>query len=307
MPQWSEYTNGQRIKVLRGAELRQPDLAEMTGLSVVTIQKAEQDKALSLTTLLKIASALGVDTSVILGQQEPRRAMSQDDRAMVRALSRAVHDSWVGLVPATAVAVPANELRDAVDRCWAMYWEGRYAEAGAVIAPLLAAAAAHRHDQPHDRQASANGLLSDAYRLAAYVAGARLGSEHRAHGTVFGPVSATTQAVGINLGLGRVGNALALVESTTDVSPLSEAAQNRYAMDKAMVQAEAKMWDASLDTLEETLRRAPAWARHQALPGMIVRKVGAASTARLRQVSTLIGAQPTELGGFAPATEKSVL
>ncbi len=412
MPQWSDYTNGQRIKILRGTELRQPDLAELTGLSVVTIQKAEQDKALSLTTLLKIAGALGVDTSVILGQQAPRRTMSQDDRAMVRALSRAVHDSWVGLLPATTEPVAANELRDAIDRCWAMYWDGDYVEAGAVIAPLLAAAAAHRHDQPHDRQAAALGLLSDAYRLAAYVAnlmgardlayaaighaqeaassgaddlrqalvtsgrawvylrdarlrealelaersavdiepkfsrasaeelvaygshinfaavvasrledrsraaehlsqshaaGARLGSERRAHGTVFGPVSATTQAVGVNLALGRAGKALALIDSISDVSSLSEAAQNRYAMDKAMAQAEAKMWDASLDTLEETLRRAPAWARHQALPGVIVQKVGAASTARLRRVSKLIGSAGGGMGGFDPATEKSAL
>ncbi|RKN11592.1 helix-turn-helix domain-containing protein [Streptomyces radicis] len=412
MPQWSDYTNGQRIKILRGREITQPQLAERCGLSVVTIQKAEQDKVLSLTTLLRIAGALGVDTSVILGQQAPRRAMSMDDRAMLRELSRAVHDSWVGLLPRTVAAPSADELRAAVDACWARYWEGHYAEAGAIVAPLLEAATAHRHEQPHDRQATAWGLISDAHRLAAYVAnlmgardlayaaighaqeaaesaadnmrhalvtsgrawvylrdsrlkaaldlaeksavdieprfsratpgelvaygshvnfaavvaarlekkerakeflsqshaaGARLGEEIAAHGTRWGPVSATTQAVGVNVGLGRIGKALALADDIKDVSALSPAAQNRYSMDLALAQAHARQWDASLDTLEETLTKAPEWSRHQVLPGVIVEKVGRASTARLRRVSKLLGVSNPVTGGFDTATEKSAL
>ncbi|WP_116213999.1 helix-turn-helix domain-containing protein [Streptomyces olivoreticuli] len=409
--QWSDYTNGQRIKILRGEDVRQSDLAEMTGLSIVTIQKAEQDKQFTLPTLMAIADALSVDTSVILGQQAPRRAMRRDDRMMLRALSQAVHDTAAGLLPDSIEAPAEAGLQDAIDRCWNLYWKGHYSEAGAITAPLVAQAAAHLHIQPVGEQAEAWGLLADAYRLAAYVAnlvgardlayaaighaqsaaessadglrpalvasgrswvylrdarlpaalalaekaavdieprfskatpeqltvygshvnfaavvasrmgdkdraaaflsqshatGARMGNEHRAHGTLFGPVTATTQAVGINVALGETGKALALADAITDTSQLTEAARNRYAMDKAMAMADAKMWDASLDVLEKALTEAPQWARHQALPGVIVQKVDRASTARLRRVSKLIGVRPG-IDGFSPATRRTAL
>ncbi|WP_424861296.1 helix-turn-helix domain-containing protein [Streptomyces sp. MMS24-I29] len=412
MPRWSEYTTGERIKILRGKKIRQTDLAEMTGLSLVTVQAAEQDKRLTLQTLMKIAAAVRVDTSVILGQQEPRRAMDVEDRATMRELSCAVHDTAVGLLPAGVTAPSAAELRQATTRCWDLYWEGSYVEAGAVTALLLAEAGAHVHAQPAGAQSEAWGFVADAYRLAAYVAnlmgsrdlayaaighaqqaadraadgmraalvtsgrswiylrdarldealvlaeksaldieprfskatvgelvaygshvnfaavvasrmgdkdraadylsqshatGARMGAERRAHGTLFGPVSATTQAVGVNVALGQTGKALTLIDSIKDVSELSGAARNRYAMDKAMAQADAKMFDASLDTLEEALLAAPRWARHQALPSVIVQKVGRASTARLRRVSKLIGVSPAGAGGFMPATAKTAL
>lgn len=412
MPQWADYSTGERIKILRGNQIRQADLAELTGLSVVTIQKAEQDKALSLPTLLKIAAALGVDTSVILGQQAPRRAMGPSDRATLRELSRAVHDTGAGVLPDDVEPADATELSEAVDSTWKLYWRGRYTEAGAVVAPLLVSARAHLHAQPDGEQSRAWGILSDCYRIAAYVAnlmgardlayaaighaqnaaqrgadelrqalvtsgrawvylrdarlpaalklaeksavdieprfsratpeqlavygshinfaavvasrmqdkertadylsqshatGARMGSECRAYGTLFGPVTATTQAVGINVALGQTGKALKLADAIDDVSQLTQAARNRYAMDKAMAQADARMWDACLDTLEQTLVTAPEWARHQALPGVIVQKVGRASTARLRRVSELIGVSPAGGGGFPTATAKNAL
>lgn len=412
MARWDDYTTGERIKLLRGREIRQTDLAEMTGLSVVTIQKAEQDKALTLPTLLAIADALETDTSVILGQQAPRRAMDRADRAVMRALSLAVHDSAAGVLGEVTEAAALGELEAITARCWDLYWKGHYTEAGSIAAPFITSAAALVRDRPAGEQAPALGVLSDAYRVAGYVAnlmgnrdlayaaighaqvtaeraaddlrgalvasgrawvylrdarlpealtlaekaavdieprfstvapedlavygshinfaavvasrmgnedraadylsqshatGARMGQEYRAHGTLFGPVSATTQAVGINVALGQAGKALALIDSIHDVSALTEAARNRYAMDKAMAQADAKMWDASLDTLEGTLRSAPEWGRHQALPSVIVQKVGKASTARLRRVSELIGVSATGAEGFSPATAKTAL
>ncbi|MCT2591164.1 helix-turn-helix domain-containing protein [Streptomyces sp. N2-109] len=410
MPQWSDYSTGERIKILRGREIKQTQLAEMTGLSVVTIQKAEQDKTLSLPTLLAIADSLGVDTSVILGQQAPRRSLCREDRAMLRTLSHAVHDTAAGALPDTEEEPTLAQLRTMTERCWSTYWQGRYSEAGALASPLLKEAAAHLHAQPAGEQAAAWGALADAYRVSAYVSnllgvrdlayaaighaqhaaqmagdgirealvtsgrswvylrdarlaealklaeksaidiepkfsratsdeltaygshvnfaavvasrmgdkeraadflsqshatGARMGSEHRAHGTLFGPVTATTQAVGVNVSLGQSGKALALAESIRDVSGLTDAARNRYALDKSMAQADARMWDASLDTLEEALVRSPEWARHQALPGVIADKVGRASTARLRRVSKLIGGHTGT--GFAQATAKTAL
>jgi transcriptional regulator with XRE-family HTH domain len=410
MPQWSDFSNGDRIKILRGTELTQGDLAEKTGLSIVTIQAAEQDKRMSLPTLLKIAAALSVDTSVILGQQAPRRTMKQEDRTMMRDLSHAVHDTAAGITP-DVEAPTLDELATLTTQGWELYWKGDYAEAGSLAAPLLRSAAARVHEQPVGEQAVAWGVVADAYRISAYVAnlmgvrdlayaaighaqraaelagddlrqalvtsgrswvylrdarlhdaldlaersaldieprfskatpeqlvvygshinfaavvasrmgdkdraadylsqshatGARMGREVRAHGTLFGPVSATTQAVGVNVSLGQTGKALALIDSIHDTQQLSEAARHRYELDKAMAQADAKMWDASLDTLEGALRSAPQWARHQALPNVIVSKVGRASTSRLRRVSKLIGAGPG-LSGFPTATAKNAL
>lgn len=410
MPQWSDYSDGERIKILRGTEIKQSDLAEMTDLSIATIQAAEQDKRMSLPTLLAIAAALGVDTSVILGQQAPRRALRQEDRTMMRDLSHAVHDTAAGIAP-NVEAAPLDELAKIVRQGWELYWKGHYAEAGSLAAPLLRSAAARLHEQPVGEQSEAWGVVADAYRICAYVAnlmgirdlayasighaqraaenagdelrqalvtsgrswvylrdarlpealelaeraaldieprfsratpeqltvygshvnfaavvasrmgdkdraadylsqshatGARMGQEVRAHGTLFGPISASTQAVGINVSLGQTGKALALIGSIHETGQLSDAAQHRYELDKAMAMADAKMWDASLDVLEGALRSAPHWARHQALPQVIVSKVGRASTTRLRRVSKLIGISPNA-AGFPAATAKNAL
>lgn len=411
MPQWSDYSTGDRIAHLRGGEITQEHLAEMTGLSIGTIRAAEQDRRLSLQTLMAIAGALGVDTSVILGQQAPRRQMRQEDRSMLRELSHAVHDTAAGTIPDVGEVPTLDDLDRLTRECWELYWKGRYAEAGAIGAPLLRSAAARLHEQPVGAQSEAWGYVADAYRVCAYVAnllgvrdlayasighaqraaetaaddlrqalvtsgrswvllrdsrladalvlaeraateiepryskatheqltvygshinfaavvasrmgdkervadylslshatGARMGREFRAHGTLFGPISASTQAVGINVSLGQTGKALTLIDSIHETKSLSEAAQNRYQLDKALALADAKMWDASLDTLEGALRNSPHWARHQALPQVIVQKVGHASTTRLRRVSKLIGAGPGG-AGFPTATTKNAL
>ncbi|WP_312018680.1 helix-turn-helix transcriptional regulator [Streptomyces sp. I05A-00742] len=412
--QWSDYTNGERIKILRGRDVNQVALAEMTGLSIATIQKAEQDKQLSLNTLMQIADALGVDTSVVLGQQAPRRAMVQSDRTMLRTLSQTVHDTAAGLLPDSVAADEAEAIQAAIDRCWRRYWKGHYTQAGAFVVPILTQAAAYLREQPVGGQGEAWGLIADTYRLAAYVAnlmgardlayaaighaqqaaeqsgdelqpalvasgrawvylrdarlddalhlaekaaadieprfstatmeqltvygshinfaavvasrkddkdlvkgylsqatatGARMGTEHRARGTLYGPVTADTQAVGIAVALGQTGKALDLIRDIPEaqLAVLTDAARNRYAMDKAMAQADARLWDASLDTLEQALVAAPVWARHQALPSVIVQKVGRASTARVRRVSALLGVRPGFDSGFAHATSKTAL
>ncbi|MEV7423902.1 helix-turn-helix transcriptional regulator [Streptomyces sp. NPDC091212] len=414
MNQWSDYSTGERIHMLRGREITQEQLAERTGLSVATIRQAEQDRRLTLQTLMSLSDALGADISVIQGQQAPRRAMVADDRRMVRTLSSAVHDTAAGIIPPNAEPATFDDLREAIEQCWALYWEGNFSEAGSLVAPSLISASVTLCDQSANADCEAWGILSDTYRIAAYVAnligvrdlayaaighaqvaaekaaddlrgalvgsgrawvylrdarlgdalslaeksatdieprfsvatptelavygshinfaavvasrmgneeraadhlsqshatGARMGKEVRTHGTLFGPVTATTQAVGINVSLGATGKALTLIDSIKEkqLSSLSDAAQNRFKMDKAMAQADAKMWDASLETLEKALIGAPEWARHQTLPGVIAEKVGRASTARLRRVSKLIGVRVPVDNGFASATAKSAL
>lgn len=165
MPHWSDYGTGERIKILRGRDIRQSDLAEMTGLSLPTIQHAEQDRRLTLQTLMKIAASLGVDTSAVLGQQALRRTVQRDDRTIMRALSQAVHDSAAGLLPDT-VATPAMEtLTRSVAQCWDQYWRGGCVAAGALAGPLITEASARLREQPVGEQGEAWGLLADAYRL----------------------------------------------------------------------------------------------------------------------------------------------
>ncbi|MFJ8934011.1 helix-turn-helix transcriptional regulator [Streptomyces sp. NPDC102364] len=412
MAHWADYSTGERIQILRGAEVTQQQLAEMTGLSVHTIRAAEQDRRLTLPTLMLISDALGADISVIEGQQELPRAMAQDDRRMIRALSGAIHDTAAGILP-PAEAVQHVELQRAIKRCWTLYWEGQYTEAGTVATRVIETAAATVHQAGVGAQAEAYGLLSDAYRLGAYVAnlvgardlayaaighaqnaagqcgdgmrpalvmsgrawvylrdarlgdalrlaersatdieprfstatpeqltaygshinfaavvasrmnnadraadylsvshatGARMGREVRAHGTLFGPVSALTQAVGVNVSLGQTGKALTLINSVGDTSELTDAARNRFQMDKALALVDAKRYDRSLDVLEHALRAAPEWARHQTLPTVIAEKAGRASTAKLRRVSELLGVRAAGIGvGFSPATRRSAL
>ncbi|MFF4701127.1 helix-turn-helix domain-containing protein [Streptomyces chattanoogensis] len=414
MAQWSDYSTGERIKILRGKHISQQQLANKTGLSLPTIRAAEQNRRISLPTLLKIANALSVDTSVVLGQQAPRRSMEPDDRTTLRYISSSVHDTAAGFFPSDAEPVPVGDLSRATDKAWSLYWSGDYQELGAILGPLLRDAAVTAQSLDGDAAHSVLGFLSDGYQIAACVAnlfgardlayssighsrsaalaagdplrtarvdsarswvylrdgrlqrsmevaeaaageieprysdqsaeqltvygnllnhcavtaarledesrtgdflsrlhavGARLGHERDFHGARFGPHTATTQAVGINVTIGKPGKALKLIESVkpAHLTGLADAARNRYQLDVAMAQADAKLYDAALDTLEGVLHHSPQWSRHQALPAVIVQKIGNASTARLRRVSELIGVPAIPLDGYAPATVKTAL
>jgi transcriptional regulator with XRE-family HTH domain len=169
MARWSDYTTGERIKILRGPGLTQERLAEACGLSVATIRKAERDLGVGLPSLLRISAALHTDVSVVLGQQEPRRAMRRDDRAMLRELSRAVHDTAAGGgadVEPSRVAEVAAGLAAAWDR----YRGGDFAVAGAMVAITVRHAAAVMGASATGQEGAAAGVRADAYRLAAYVA-----------------------------------------------------------------------------------------------------------------------------------------
>lgn len=141
MARWSDYTTGERIKILRGLGMTQECLAEAAGLSVATIRKAERDLGVGLPSLLRISAALHADVSVVLGQQEPRRAAHRDDRAMVRELSRAVHDTAVG-VGADEEPPSGPELVSGLAAGWDRYRAGQFAVAGGVVAIAVRQAAA---------------------------------------------------------------------------------------------------------------------------------------------------------------------
>lgn len=395
---WADLTNGERIKHLRGSDLTQQGLSEASGLSYATIQKAEQDRGeLSIGSLLKLASALNTDVAVILGQQAPRQGMGQGDRAALRQLSDAVHESalgeWRGIEDPSGVA----ELSRARDLAWDAYWasdtaklsslaskilmEGqvRYAGAtgvererlGVVLAstyrvaascangfgqrdlalssltsakrlateagdPVLAAlldstlswvylrsaklpravAVAERaalaiepsFSKANRPQLVAYGRLmisaavaasrredesgADDYISQAHAAAARLGSDEKLYGTSFGPTAAKVEAIGIHVSLKDYGRALKLVghpDMKNLPKTMSKVARNRYKLDVALAQCAAGLHDASERTLIEVALDAPGWVKHQALPGVIGKRLAKVSTARVRSLSELIG------------------
>lgn len=395
---WADLTTGKRIKHLRGSDMTQQGLADAAGLSLAVVQKGEQDRGeLSVGTLLRIAHALNTDVSVLLGQQGPRRGMNQTDRASLRQLSDAVHESalgeWEGIEDPSSVEV----LAAARDRAWEAYWasntakvssyakqvlmEGqvRYVSAtgaereqlGAILASTYRVAAscatgfgqrdlalsaltsakylAREVDDPvltallestlswvylrgaklpravavAERAALAiepsfsNGSrpqliaygrlmisaavaasrredasAADNYISQAHAAAARLGRDEKLYGTSFGPTAAKTEAVGIHVALKNYGRALSLANQP-DMAELPEGmskiARNRYRLDVALAQCGTGLYDQAGDTLVEVGLDAPEWVKHQALPGVIGKRLAKVSTARVRHISELIG------------------
>ncbi|MFI0261395.1 helix-turn-helix domain-containing protein [Streptomyces sp. NPDC017056] len=398
MSNWAELTTGKRIKHLRGCDLTQQGLADVAGVSLALVQKAEQDRGeLSVGSLLKIAGALKTDVGVILGQQAPRRGMNRGDRASLRQLSDAVHESALGEWEGVDDPSTVGELSKVRDLAWDAYWrsdtskvsalaaqvlmEGqvRYAGAtgaererlGLVLAstyrvaascatgfgqrdlalsaltsakllardagdPMMTAllestlswvylrsaktpravAVAERaalaiepsFSKVNRPQLLAYGRLmisaavassrrddesaADDYISQAHAAAARLGRDEALYGTHFGPTAAKAEAVGIHVALGNYGRALNLANQRdmTDLPKhMSKVARNRYKLDVALAQCASGLHDQAGNTLVEVGLDAPEWVKHQALPGVIGKRLAKVSTARVRTISELIG------------------
>ncbi|MFE6742357.1 helix-turn-helix domain-containing protein [Streptomyces tubercidicus] len=398
MSNWAELTTGKRIKNLRGSDLTQQGLAEAAGVSLALVQKAEQDRGeLSVGSLLKLASALNTDVAVILGQQAPRRGMDRNDRAALRQLSDAVHESALGEWEGIGDPSTLDELTEARNLAWAAYWASDTAQVSSFASKVLmegqvrydSAAGAEREQlalvlastyrvaascangfgqrdlalsaltsakflakeaddpvmtallestlswiylrsaktpravavaeraalaiEPSFSRASRPELVAygrlmisaavaasrredesaaDDYISQAHAAAARLGHDVKLYGTSFGPTAAKTEAVGIHVALKNYGRALKLA-SQPDMKKLpkgmSKVARNRYKLDVALAQCAAGLYDQAGDTLIEVGLDAPEWVKHQALPGVIGKRLAKVSTARMRNISELIG------------------
>ncbi|WP_369361078.1 helix-turn-helix domain-containing protein [Streptomyces sp. cg2] len=398
MSNWADLTTGKRLKHLRGSDLTQQGLAEAAGVSLALVQKAEQDRGeLSVGSLLKLAHALRTDVAVILGQQAPRRGMSRDDRAALRHLSDAVHESALGEWDGISDPSTLDELSAARDLAWAAYWASDTAKVSSLASKVLmegqvrysSAAGAERERlalvlastyrvaascangfghrdlalsaltsakllakeadspvvsallestlswiylrgaqtcravtvaeraahviEPSFSKASRPEFLAygrlmisaavaasrredertaDDYISQAQAAAARLGRDEKLHGTSFGPTAAKTEAVGIHVALKNYGRALKLAsqpEMKQLPKTMSKVARNRYKLDVALAQCSAGLYDQAADTLIEVGLDAPQWVKHQALPGVIGRRLAKVSTTRVRHISELIG------------------
>lgn len=172
--QWSEYTTAERLKALRSG-MTQEGLAEAAAVSVGVVRKLERGGTASLPSLLSIASALGTDIAVLLGQQAPRRSMDRDERAALRTLSGATHDAAIG-IPSDTEPGTVEELRSIVQRADAAYWAGRYTELGVLLGALLPEARARYDTSSTSEREAAAGVLADVFQtsgMAANVWGSR--------------------------------------------------------------------------------------------------------------------------------------
>ncbi|MGW6054820.1 helix-turn-helix domain-containing protein [Streptomyces sp. NPDC055189] len=166
--QWSEYTTAERLKTLRSG-MTQEQLAEAAEVSVGVVRKLERGGTASLPSLLAIASTLGTDIAVLLGQQAPRRSMNRDERAALRTLSAATHDAAIG-IPADTEPGTVTELRAVVQHADTAYWAGRYTELGTLLAALLPEARARYDAAGTDEREAAAGLLADVFQTAGMAA-----------------------------------------------------------------------------------------------------------------------------------------
>ncbi|WP_328582366.1 helix-turn-helix domain-containing protein [Streptomyces sp. NBC_00370] len=166
--QWSEYTTAERLKTLRSG-MTQEQLAEAAEVSVGVVRKLERGGTASLPSLLAIASTLGTDIAVLLGQQAPRRSMDRDERAALRTLSAATHDAAIG-IPADTEPGTVTELRAVVQHADTAYWAGRYTELGTLLAALLPEARARYDAVGTGEREAAAGLLADVFQTAGMAA-----------------------------------------------------------------------------------------------------------------------------------------
>ncbi|MFI6893685.1 helix-turn-helix domain-containing protein [Streptomyces sp. NPDC050256] len=166
--QWSEYTTAERLKTLRSG-MTQEQLAEAAEVSVGVVRKLERGGTASLPSLLAIASTLGTDIAVLLGQQAPRRSMDRDERAALRTLSAATHDAAIG-IPADTEPGTVTELRAIVQHADTAYWAGGYTELGTLLAALLPEARARYDAAGTDEREAAAGLLADVFQTAGMAA-----------------------------------------------------------------------------------------------------------------------------------------
>ncbi|RNG16619.1 helix-turn-helix domain-containing protein [Streptomyces botrytidirepellens] len=163
---------GDRIGRLRErCKLTQEQLAERASVSVDTVRKLEQNRRLSarLVTLNRLARALDVETSMLVGQPTSFEARSDGEAPSVLALRQAVSplSDLLGEDPDPEDPPPVGALRASLRSTEVIRREGRMGEIGALLPQLIRdARAAARAHHGCDR-ATAYAVLAEAYQVAA--------------------------------------------------------------------------------------------------------------------------------------------
>jgi transcriptional regulator with XRE-family HTH domain len=169
---WGLGENVARIRKARN--LSQEELAASAGVAVDTVARIERGERQTTrtTTLNKLARALAVEPSTLLGILPPPHEPDTSD--MVDLRKGLTSTSEVpGLTDFTDLreTVPLSELRASLTYAWQAYIAGRHSELLHTLPVLLADGHRLVQEAKGVRLNSANALLSGAYRLGAGTAG----------------------------------------------------------------------------------------------------------------------------------------
>jgi transcriptional regulator with XRE-family HTH domain len=150
-----------RLRYQRTPKMTQAELAERAGVSVDLIAKLEQGakQTTLLTTLHKIAAALDVDVTVLLGRPAQIELDRDDQDGGLLAIRRAII-----AISEDDDAVPLEELRQSARYAWAAYWTNRFDTLGSLLPEFITAARATSRAAPSP---DVFAMTSDAYCVCA--------------------------------------------------------------------------------------------------------------------------------------------
>ncbi|MGQ0776985.1 MAG: helix-turn-helix domain-containing protein [Pseudonocardiales bacterium] len=139
-------------------------------VSVDVIRKLEQGRRLtaSIGTLQRIARALGVEVTALLGRARPAATGQTQQQAQVAAIREALTsiDDLIGAVDGGDVPTVAVLARS-VTYGWGGYWSGRYGLLAALLPDLLVQSRAVRWDCPVAERPQAVDLAAQVHSLTA--------------------------------------------------------------------------------------------------------------------------------------------
>ncbi len=169
---WGLGENLARIRKARN--LSQEELAAAAGVAVDTVARIERGERQTTrtATLNKLAAALGVAPSTLLGILPPPAEPATSDLSdLRRALTSSAEVPGLADFSDLRETVPLAELRSSLTYAWQAYIAGRHAELLHTLPVLLADAQRLVHEAKGARLNSAYAVLSGAYRLGAGTAG----------------------------------------------------------------------------------------------------------------------------------------
>jgi transcriptional regulator with XRE-family HTH domain len=169
---WGLGENLARIRKARN--LSQEELAASAGVAVDTVARIERGERQTTrtVTLNKLATALGVEPSTLLGILPPPHEPDRSDLADLRkALTASAEVPGLADFTDLRETVPLAELRGSLSYAWQAYIAGRHPELLHTLPVLLADAHRLVHEAKGARLNSAYAVLSGAYRLGAGTAG----------------------------------------------------------------------------------------------------------------------------------------
>jgi transcriptional regulator with XRE-family HTH domain len=169
---WSLPENLARIRKAR--DLSQAQLAASASVAVDTVARIERAERQTTrpTTVTKLAAALGVTPSVLLGVLPLAHGASDGSMSALRQAITA-SEEIPGLSDFTdpAEVLPLGALTGIAHDAWRAYVDGRHAELLNALPALLVDARRLTRATQDDAKAAAHRVLSTAYRLGAGIAG----------------------------------------------------------------------------------------------------------------------------------------